>query len=187
MKNVISFIIFIIYATLVFFLPNTKVILICILINLIIMFLIKINIKSFFKSLIKILPFILFTFIINLFLDNLINAFWIALKLIIVCNITIIYSSTTSILEITETIKTLCSPLKIFKIDAEDIKILVCISLSIIPILKRDLLEMKNACKVKGIEFNIKNMKYILSKFFLSIIMRTNQIEEALIAKGYNS
>lgn len=46
MKNIISFIIFIIYATLVFFLPNTKVILICILINLVIMFLIKINIKK---------------------------------------------------------------------------------------------------------------------------------------------
>ena len=54
-----------------------------------------------------------------------------------------------------------------------------------IPILKNNLYELKNACKAKNISFNIKNMKYILSKFFLSLIMRINQIEESLISKGY--
>lgn len=79
----------------------------------------------------------------------------------------------------------MCSPLKIFKIDTEDIKVMVCISLSMISILKNDLYEIKNACKAKNITFNVKNIKYILSKFFLSLIFRITQIEEALIAKGY--
>lgn len=88
---------------------------------------------------------------------------------------------------VAETIKLLCTPLKIFKIDIENIKIMICISLSMISILKRDLYEVKNACKAKNITFNIKNMKYILSKFFLSLITRTNQIEESLISKGYRN
>ena len=87
---------------------------------------------------------------------------------------------------VAETIKLLCTPLKIFKINTEEIKVMVCISLSMIPILKKELSEMKDACKAKGIKLNIKNIKIILSKFFLTLIMRVNQIEEALIAKGQN-
>lgn len=63
---------------------------------------------------------------------------------------------------------------------------MICISLSMIPILKKDLYEIKDACKAKNMKFNIKNSKYILAKFFISLIRRVNQIEEALIAKGYN-
>lgn len=79
----------------------------------------------------------------------------------------------------------LCSPLKIFKVNTEDIKIMVCISLSVIPVLKKDLQEVKEACIAKNIDFNIKNMKIILSKFFISLIARVSEIEEALIAKEY--
>lgn len=54
-----------------------------------------------------------------------------------------------------------------------------------ISVLKEDLKETKEACKAKGISLNLKNMKYVLSKFFLSLIFRINQIEDALISKGY--
>lgn len=185
MKNVINFIIFIIYASLIFFLPNNEVILVFIFLNLILMFLGKINFRKMINSMINIMPFIIFTFIINYFLDNFLNAFWIGIKLLIVCNSTIIYSQTTTVMEVADTIKCLCSPLKIFKIDTNDIKILVCISLSMIPILKNDLYEIKSACRAKDINLNIRNIKYVLSKFFLSLITKANQIEESLISKGY--
>ena len=61
---------------------------------------------------------------------------------------------------------------------------IVCISLSMIPILKKDLTEMKEACRAKGIKFNVENMKTVLSKFCLSMLIRVNQLDEALIAKG---
>ena len=64
---------------------------------------------------------------------------------------------------------------------------MVCISLSVIPILKKDLYELKEACKSKNITFNVKNMKIILAKYFLSLISRVNEIEESLIAKGYSN
>ena len=85
---------------------------------------------------------------------------------------------------IAETIKLLCTPLKIFKINTDEIKVLVRISLSMISILAKDLREVKDACRAKNIDMNIRNIKNILSKFFLSLIQRVNQIEESLIEKG---
>ena len=54
-------------------------------------------------------------------------------------------------------------------------------------ILKKDLYEVKEACIAKNIVFNVKNIKIILAKFFLSLITRVNQIEESLVAKGYSN
>lgn len=88
---------------------------------------------------------------------------------------------------IADTIKAIFSPLKLFKVNTDDIKVMVCISLSVIPILKKDLYELKEACKSKNITFNVKNMKIVLAKFFLSLISRVNEIEESLIAKGYSN
>ena len=55
-------------------------------------------IKKVYAKSLKAVPFILFTFTINCILDTFYNALWIGLKLFIVCNITIIYSETTSII-----------------------------------------------------------------------------------------
>lgn len=87
---------------------------------------------------------------------------------------------------IAETIKLLFTPLKILKINPEEIKVLVCISLSMIPILKNEYLEIKTACKAKNIRFNIKNTKIILSKLLMSFLQRVNDIDNALVEKGYN-
>lgn len=56
-----------------------------------------------------------------------------------------------------------------------------------IPILKKEIYEIKDSCKAKNMPLNIKNVKYILLKFCISIIRRVNEIEDSLIAKGYNS
>lgn len=97
MKNVIRFIGFIIYSTTIFFLPNNRLILLFFAFNLCILFVKKLSIKKVFNKSIKILPFIIFTFLINILLDDFYNALWIGIKLFIVCNITIIYSETTNI------------------------------------------------------------------------------------------
>lgn len=77
-------------------------------------------------------------------------------------------------------------PLKLFNINTDEIKLLVCISLSMIPILRKELYDIKDSCKAKNMEFNIKNIKYILLKFCMSIIRRVNELEDSLIAKGYD-
>lgn len=97
MKNIIKFIAFILYATTIFFIPNNILILFPLGINILIMILLKSNIRKISGNLIKIFPFIIFTFICNCLLGDLIDAIWIGTKLILVCNITFIYSASTTI------------------------------------------------------------------------------------------
>ncbi len=185
MKNLIKFILFIIYTTLVFLLPNSLYVLLLFLLHFMIILFCKINIMQITLSMLKVFPFILFTFLINLIVDNFYNALWIGIKLIIVCNITFIYSKTISVASFARTIKLLFSPLKLLKINVDDIEIMVCMALTMIPVFKSDLTELKESCLSKNIKFNFSNLKFILSKFLLSLIRRINQIEESLISKGY--
>lgn len=97
MKNIIKFLCFILYSTCIFFLPNNYIIIAFIVVNLLIMLISKVIIKKVIKSTLSVLPFIVFTFLINCLLDDIINAFYIGIKLLVVCNITIIYSNTTTI------------------------------------------------------------------------------------------
>ena len=97
MWNVIKFLLFITYATMIFFLPNNVFIIIFVALNFIAMIIYKIQIKKVFIKSMSIMPFIIFTFLINWWLDSFFNALWIGLKLLIVCNITIVYSETTTI------------------------------------------------------------------------------------------
>lgn len=76
--------------------------------------------------------------------------------------------------------------MKFFRINTEEIEVLICISLSMIPILKAEYSDVKTACKVKNIQFNLKNMKIILSKLMISLMKRVNELDEALIEKGCN-
>ena len=97
MKNEIKFLLFIIYATCIFFLPNNKCIMLIVIFNLFIMIINKVQPKKVMAKNIQVLPFIAFTFIINYILDNFYIALWIGIKLFIVCNITIVYSETTNV------------------------------------------------------------------------------------------
>lgn len=185
MKNSIIFILFIIYTTTIFFLDDVIILLIVFIINLILNFLFKLKISDTIRYIIKILPFILLTVIINWILSNYKYSILVGIKLLLVCHITYIYSKTTSVRKIANTIKNICYPLKIINIDTKDIEVMVCISLSMIPILKKEFNQVKEACMVKGIKYNIKNIKIILSKLLISILKRVNEIEESLISKGY--
>lgn len=194
MKNVILFILFLIYATVIFLIPNNLLLLCPLVINIIVFICVKIEkkmelekfLKNTSKNLFKLLPFILLTFVVNCLLDTYVNAIWMALKLLLVCNITYIYGQTTTTAEVAKTVKIIFTPLKIFKVNPEEIEVLVAIGLSMVPILKRECAEVKEACRAKNIKFNLNNMKIILSKLLTSFLKRVSEIDEALVEKGYN-
>ena len=183
--EILKFFIFIIMVTAIFFLPQSEILLgIIILSNIDAIILLKISIIKEIKQLFKILPYIILTFFINIIISGINEAIWVAIKFFIVCNITYIYSAISSKTTIASTIKTLCRPLVLFNVNIEEIEIIVAISLSIIQILKKDLLEIKDVYKYKNLKINVKNIKHSMVIFFIGIIKRTNQIDEALIAKG---
>lgn len=185
MRNIILFLIFILYATFIFFISHAALLVAVLVINILAMLLFKVKITAVVENTVKLLPFILLTVAINCILSHYEYAILVAIKLILVCNITFIYSKTTTVREIASTIKNFCMPLKLIKVNPDDIELLVCISLSMLPILKREYLQLKDACDAKGMDMNVKNMKPIFTKLMISIMKRVNEIEESVIEKGY--
>lgn len=98
MKSIIKFLMFIAYSTFIFFFPNNYIILSLVLINVGAMLLARTHIRNIIFNTLKILPFIILTFLFNWLLDDINNAMWIGLKLLIVCNMTMVYASTTSVM-----------------------------------------------------------------------------------------
>lgn len=98
MKDVVKFLDFLCYTTAIFFLPNTPWIILLLGFHVLLMLVAKISWKRVTNKTLKILPFILFTFVINGLLDEWKTAIWISIKLWLVCQITVIYSETTSIM-----------------------------------------------------------------------------------------
>lgn len=189
MKNLIKFILFFVYVIGVFFVKNYVVLLLIALFNIILMIILKIDIKMAIKNVIKLLPFILFTIIINVLFADLEFAVLIGIRLILVCNLSYIFSKTLSYTEFGETIEKIMYPLKIFGVDPKEIGLVITIALSFVPILKDEILQLKNVLKVKGIKptnFNlIKNLRLIFKPFFISVLQRLNEVEMSLKAKGW--
>ena len=189
MKNLINFILFLIYTIGIFFVNSYIILGIFLGINIFITVIYRINLLSEIQNILKLLPFILFTCIINLLFADLNSSLLICVRLILVCNISYIYSKTVSYTEFGEVIEKIVYPLKVIGINPKDIGLIITIALSFIPIMKDEISGIKNVLKVKGIKPNnfnlIKNLNLILKPFFISILQRINEVEMSLKAKGY--
>lgn len=189
MKNLIKFILFLIYTIGIFFIKDYMWLGLISIFNIILILVLKINILNSIKKLIKLLPFILFTVAINILFAELKFAVLMGVRLVLVCNLTYIFSKTISNTEIGDVIEKLVYPLKIFRINPKEVGLMVTIALSFIPIMKAEFSQIKNVLKVKGIKPTklnlLKNLNLIFRPFFVSVLQRLNEIELALKAKGY--
>ena len=185
MKNVINLLFFLICTTGVFFVDNHIVILAIIAINLLIIYILKIQIKEILKFFSKILLFVILTVIFNLAMGNLSNAILLGIKLIIVCNITFLYSKNTTSAKLAKAIESLLFPLKAAKIDTRDIAIIICIAITFIPILNNELINFKNNLKSKSYKLSYRNLLIIFEPFLASVIKRIDEIDKTLKVKAY--
>ena len=106
-------------------------------------------------------------------------------RFIIACNSTYIFSKSISVVEISEVIEKLLSPIKLFKINTSSIGLLISMGISFIPILKDEIIELKQILISKGYNMKINNIHLFVRPLIISILKRTNEIEKAIIAKGY--
>lgn len=189
MKNLIKFILFLIYTVGIFFIKNYIVLGLIAIFNIILMLILKINLKNAINNLIKLLPFVLFTVAINMIFADLEFSILIGVRLILICNLSYIFSKTISYIEFAEVIEKIVYPLKIFSINPKEIGLVVTIALSFVPIMKNEFAQIRNVLKVKGIKptnFNLlKNLGLVFKPFFISVLQRLNEIEMSLKAKGY--
>lgn len=187
--NIIKFVFFLLYIISIFFIKNNIALIGALIINIILILIYKINLKKLLNSLNKISIFVLITALINVFVVDINYAILIGIKLILVCSITYIFSTTLSYMEFATVIEILSYPLKLIGVNPKDIGLLITIALSFIPILKEELSRIKYILLVKGFKINtiniLKNTNIIFQPLFVSIMERINEIEYSLKAKGY--
>lgn len=185
--NIIKFIIFDIFVLAIFFISNYKILFSFFLIDIIVIMFLRLNILKIIRYLLLISPLIIFTFIINIVLENISYGILIATRFIIACISTYIFSRTVTVLEISKVIETILSPLKLFRFDVESVGLLVSIAISFIPIIRDEMIELKQVLEAKGYIMKISNIHVFVRPLVSSIFKRTNDIEKAIIAKGYSN
>lgn len=187
----VELILFLSYTTLIFFVKEYYLLGAIFLTNIIIMLVFRINLKKAVLFIIKLLPFIIFTALLNMLLGDINLGILIGLRLILVCNITYIYSEIQTIRKLQTAIEKILIPLKIFKISPRDISIIISISIAFIPIVKKEIENLKYSLISKGFQINLKNViarpNCILMPLIIGIIKKTAEIEQSMISKGYMS
>ncbi len=186
---VLEFLLFIMYTILIFFIKSYELLAVVLAINILLMLALKENIKNALMLILKLMPFILFTTIINVLITGFSFGILIGIRLILVCNITYIFTRKFTINKLQNTVEILLKPLKIIQIDSKEIGIIVAIGVSFVPIIQKEVQELKYSLKAKGFKLNIKNIltksNYVLLPLTTSVIKRIGEIENSLISKGY--
>ena len=186
MKNIIIFLLFILYSTVVFFINSHFILGGLFIFHVLLIIILRINIVKAIVNILKIGIFILIAAITNYIILNLEEAVLVSVKLILVCNMTYIFSRKFKTKDLAEVIEKLCYPLKLFKINPKDVGLVVSIAIAFIPILREEVTQTTFALKAKGVKINLKNGSLILRPIFIGIFKRVNELEFALRAKGYN-
>ena len=189
MKAFIKFIAFLVYTVCLFWVDDIRILACITIFQILLMLLGRISIYEALKSIIKLMPFILFTVIINILAMDFRDAILIGIRLILVCNIVYIYGKTTTAMQIAKSIKNLFYPLKWFGINIDNIGIMVSIGITFIPIIKQEIQNIKYSLISKGFDMRVINMlkhiNYVMGPLFYSLLKKVGEIEEALKSKGY--
>ncbi|AEF83974.1 putative cobalt transport permease, CbiQ family [Treponema primitia ZAS-2] len=185
MKNLLILLLFLGYTFIVFFTSNYYILGAYCLINIFVMILVHVKVKPALRYTAGILPFIIFAAAINFFLEDTNTALLFFIRLLVVCNVTHSFKYILSTTQLANAIETLFYPLKLFRVNPKDISLMICICIAFIPVLSRELEQIKQGLQAKGMEMRIKNVKYVLKPFLYGVFKRTDEISDALRAKAY--
>jgi energy-coupling factor transporter transmembrane protein EcfT len=173
------------YTFSVFFVTNLWFLAALALCNTLIMAASRMNARRALGDLALMLPFIAFAALINALLGDMKEMLLVALRLILVCNITFIFRQRTGSMELAGAVSLLLYPVKLFGADPRDMGLMVCIAVAFIPALRRDLEDIIRALASKGLKMTPKTAGYVLKPFLTGVLKRSGEIALALKAKGY--
>ncbi len=180
----VEFLSFLFYITTVFFLPNEWWVVACLYTTMLLYcFVRKVKIKEVLYKAINIIPFILMAFVFNVWLDDLRSAIFVAVKLLTVFLMTIAYAQTLSVLTFAKIIEKFLSPMSAL-VNIKEASLVVCLALSMVPNLRREMTEVKYAIRAKGMELNLRNAYYVVLCLFGRLINRVDELDMALKSKG---
>lgn len=189
MKITIKFVVFLAYSIGIFFVKDFRILALLFVIQMLLMLLCRISIQEALKTILHLMPFILFTVVIDLLVMIPIEASQIGIRLIIVCHITYIFGKTTTAMQMAKAIQNLLYPLKWFGVNINNIGIMVSLAITFIPIMKQEIETIQYSLIAKGFDMHfthqIKHLNYIMVPLFRSLLQRVSKLEEALKSKGY--
>jgi len=185
MKNVIKLILFLVYTISIFLVKHDMFAVIVLGINLLLTIALKISIKEEIGNLLGISIFVILTASINALLVDIQTGIMIGVKLLLVCNITYIFSKIMNYTELAEAIEKIFSIFKVLKVNPKNIGIMICICISFIPTIRKQIKQVRSALKAKGVKLNLKNSGLIFEPVVISLLKRVDEIESSLKAKAY--
>lgn len=185
MKNVIKILLFLAYSISIFLVKHDVFTAIVVGVNLLLTFALKLSIKEEIGNILSVIVFILLTTIINILAVDIKTGIRIGIKLILVCNITYIFSKITSYTEIAEALEKIFSIFRFIKINPKNVSIMICIAIAFIPTISRQIKQVRDSLKAKGITINIKNWSLVFEPVTISLLKRVDEIESSLRAKAY--
>ena len=184
--NLIFLIAFLIYASGIFFIKNTYLLVSILAINTILIIALKIPLRETIYNIYQYSFIVTITFIFNILFGYFKDAFLISFKLILVCNIGFIFSYSMGFSNIILALEKLFTPLKLFKINPKDLTLMINIALTSIPLFIRNISQTLTAMEAKGLKrYSFKSLKYTCKILLFSIFKKTNEIELTLKVKNY--
>lgn len=149
----------------------------------------KIPLKKYFKVLKNNALMILFIVICNIFFSDIYDSLLVGIRLLLVIDYTFLMGYYFDITKIRTAFYYLFYPMKIFKIDVDNLALIITISLTFIPILIDEVRMIKIALGVKGLAFNFKNLitrpHIYLITFLNGLFDRLDDLEKSLSLKGF--
>ena len=174
--NSILFIFLILFSIGLFFINNLMVIGILLLISIILTIIMRIHLYLY-KAFIFLL---IINFTINYLLSGLNDALIVTLRLIIMFLVVNIIIKKIGILNLGKIIGTI--------FHSKSVELMITISLSFIPILSKELINIKNSLKVKNFNLNLKNgllkPHIFVVTYFTLLFRRINEMENVFISRG---
>lgn len=156
--------------------------------NILLHFIFKISPKKALKNLFKIFFLIIIIFLFNLIFDNLINSLIVSYKVLIVANGAFIFSKVITPTRLANGFKQLFLPLKLFKVDTNNLALMLTISLNFIPIISYDITTLKQTLKARNVKLNLKTLftqsHLLFVMFFANLFKRVDDLELVIRARG---
>lgn len=186
MTNLLILITFLIYTSGIFFIKNIYILLGILSFNILLMLFFKVPLQKAIYNIYKYSFVIIITLIFNILFGYFKEAFLISFRLILVCNISFIFSYKMGFSNIIFALEKLFVPLKLFKLNPHDITLMINIALTSIPFFIRNISQTLTAMEAKGLKrYSFKSLKYTCKILLFSIFKKTNEIELTLKIKNY--
>ena len=180
---------FFIYSALLFLIENFYILGFIFIFNLVVSLLVKIPLKRHFKIITRNILFVIFITLCNLLFSNTFESIKVGVRLFLVIDYTYIMGCFFDEMTLRIAFRYLFYPLKIFKVNIDNLTLIIVVSLTFIPILRDEATMIKYSLKSKGFDFKFKNVikrpHVYLITYFNNLLDRIDELEKSLKLKAF--